>query len=216
MRSVETSPGGNDPDRYHSIEDGPEVETRVQGSRFLSQAFRVESFALADASFTAIRRRYHDATHHCSAIRLGPPEGPFEQSDDDGEPSGTAGLPILGALKRGNCFDACLIVTRYYGGTKLGTGGLVRAYADAARLALEAAPPRIVWREANLVVTCAYEDIGTVEGLLARAGDRVRNVDREFGNEIVFRIALRRSQAEGFAAEVVEATAGRARISGGS
>jgi uncharacterized YigZ family protein len=206
-------PHEGDPDRYASIADGPELELRVQGSRFLARAFQATTFAAAEAALSAIRRLHHSATHHCSAVRLGPPEGPYEQSDDDGEPSGTAGLPILGALRRASCYDASIVVTRYFGGTKLGTGGLVRAYGDAARAALEAAPGREVWREEHLTVTCAYEDIGVVEAVLARTGDRVRGVEREFGREIIFRVALRRSHAAAFREELIEATAARARVS---
>src|SRR5690606_18787347 len=132
-------------DRYRSLENGPEAETRVRGSRFLGQAFRISSLEESAAAIAIIRRGYHDATHHCWALRLGPPETPFERSDDDGEPSGTAGAPILAVLRRAELFDALVVVTRSCGGTKLGTGGLARGYGEAARAALTAAPERFVW-----------------------------------------------------------------------
>jgi uncharacterized YigZ family protein len=206
-------PPPQDSDRYMSIETGPETETKVKGSRFLGQAFRVGSPAEAAESLGAVRRRYHDATHHCSAHRIGPPESQEERSDDDGEPSGTAGTPILGAILRGNTFDVLVVVTRYYGGTKLGTGGLARAYGDAAREAVAVARPRPVWRESELEVVVSYEDIGAVEAILARDGSRIRAVEREFAGEASFAITLLRSQVIALEGLLTEATSGRARIS---
>jgi uncharacterized YigZ family protein len=199
-------------DRHLSVDDGPEVETRVKGSRFLGQAFRAPGEAEADARLGAVRRAHHAATHHCWARRLGGKGPPAERFDDDGEPSGTAGAPILAVLAGEDLRDVLLVVTRYFGGTKLGTGGLARAYADAARAALEAAPPRIVWHEAAVRVTCAYADVGAVEAVLAREGRRVRACERDFSGEPTFRVTV----LAGFAAPLVailrEATAGRARV----
>lgn len=203
-------------DQYRSLENGPEVESRVQGSRFIGQAFRISTLEEGTSAVAAVRREYHDATHHCWALRLGPPDGMFERSDDDGEPSGTAGAPILAELRRSELFDALVVVTRYFGGTKLGTGGLVRAYAESARLALSAAPERFVWREAVLSVTCAYEDLGTVEGFLARESGAIRSVEREFAAQPRFLITVLRSEGERIRAALIEATAARVAISGPS
>lgn len=191
------------------MEDGREVETRVQGSAFLAQAFRVETAAEAADRLSSIGKRYHDATHHCSAWRLGPPDRFVERSDDDGEPSGTAGIPIQGAIQRADLFDVVVVVTRYFGGTKLGTGGLVRAYAEAARLGLEAAPRREVFREARLSFACGYEDVGAIEAVLSREGSRIRSVDRDFGNRADFTVTVLRSQIDPLRGILVEATAGR-------
>lgn len=199
-------------DEYPSIEPGPEVEIKVKGSRFLGQAFRVESAEAAETALQTIRRTYHDATHHCSAYRLGPPEQLLERSDDDGEPSGTAGAPILGALQSGRTFDALVVVTRYFGGTKLGTGGLVRAYAASASAALEAAPDRRVWREARVVVQVEYNDMGAVETSLARHAEWLRGVDRDYSGTPTFILRVRPSRIEALLDEVTESTAGRARF----
>ena len=202
-----------DSDRYASIETGPEIETKVKGSRFLGQAFLVRDPRGAAETLGTVRKRHHDATHHCSAYRIGPPESEEERSDDDGEPSGTAGLPILGAVHRAGLFDVLVVVTRHFGGTKLGTGGLVRAYGDAAREAVEAAPRRMVWLESRLRISCGYEDIGAVEAVLAREGSQIRSVVREFGSEATFTVALLRSQVRTMEEILVETTSGRARIS---
>jgi uncharacterized YigZ family protein len=199
-------------DRYRSLENGAEAEWKVRGSRFLGQAFRISTLEEGTAAIIAVRRTYHDATHHCWALRLGPPESPFERGDDDGEPSGTAGAPILAELRRSELFDALVVVTRYFGGTKLGTGGLARAYAEAARLAVMAAPERFVWRETTFVVSCAYEDLGTVEGFLAREASSIRSVEREFAARPKFVVTALRNEADRLRDGLVEATAARVEI----
>jgi uncharacterized YigZ family protein len=198
-------------DSHLSVEDGPEVEAKVRGSRFLGQVFRAGDESAADARLDAVRRTHHAATHHCWARRLGGHGPVSDRYDDDGEPSGTAGAPMLAVLAGAELRDVLVVVTRYYGGTKLGTGGLARAYADAARMALQAAPRRTVWHEATVRVTCAYEDMGAVEAVLAREGSRIRRVGRDFTGSPVFRVTVLRSFAPRLTGLVREATAGRAR-----
>ncbi len=201
-----------DPDCFHSVLDGPAVEVRIKASRFFGRVFRAESEESAEAQLAALRKHYHDATHHCSALRLSPPGAALERSDDDGEPSGTAGPPILRAIQREELFDVFVVVTRYYGGTKLGTGGLLRAYAEAARDALDAAPRRTVWQERILEVKCSYPDLGAVEAQLAKASEVIHGVERSFDPDPRLSVRIRRSHAERFAAAVIEVSAGRASI----
>ena len=201
-----------DPDALRGTETGPEVEHRVQGSRFVGQAFAAGTVEDAREQLAAVRRRYHDATHHGSAWRVGHGPDPEERFDDDGEPSGTTGLPILQALRRADRTDALVVVTRWFGGTKLGTGGLARAYGEAARLAVEAAEERVIWLERTLRVRFAYDDLGAVEGILARSGDALRHVERIFDPEPGLVLTVKASRAEALAAQFVETTAGRAEI----
>ena len=192
-----------------------------------------------------MRRRYHDATHHCWAVRLwnvrpardgGPgepareysssdePRGPrvdaipeerlTERWSDDGEPSGTAGPPLVHVLQGAGISNALLVVTRYFGGTKLGTGGLVRAYTDAGREALQAASPRIIWKLAELSAEFSYDLLGIVEGVLARAGDGVHRVTRTDAPGPRFLIQVRRSRAKTIIEALIEATAGQAKVDG--
>jgi uncharacterized YigZ family protein len=198
-----------DPDAYETLEEGPLREVRARGSRFLARAWPVRSEHELRERREECRRRHHDARHHCWALRLGPPGRVLERHDDDGEPSGTAGLPILGALQRADLHDAAVIVTRYFGGTKLGTGGLVRAYGEAAALALEAAPRRTAWLLSELELACTYEDLGIVEGILARHAESLHRVDRSYGPEPLVLLAVRRSRAEGLRRELVETSGGR-------
>jgi len=201
--------GAADPDRHLSVETGPETELRAQGSVFLGQALRADSEADASSRLAEIRRRHHDATHHCWAQRIGPPDACVERADDDGEPSGTAGAPILAELRRAPLHDALVVVTRWFGGTKLGRGGLSRAYAGAARAAIDAAPERVLWRESRVTARCAWNDVGAVEATLARHADDVRRCERDFTDAPRFVITVLRSRTERLCAVLREETAGR-------
>lgn len=124
-------------DSYLTIKRPAEIEIKVKGSRFIARTFMIESSENAAHHLELIRKNEYSATHHCYAYiagHIGPVS--FKYSDD-GEPSGTAGKPIYDVVAGRNLTDILLIVTRYFGGTKLGTGGLVRAYSQAAGEALD-------------------------------------------------------------------------------
>lgn len=125
-----------------SLPDAPHCsETTVRRSRFLAQCARASSPAAARAFVEAVRQRHPDATHNCWAFVAGPPGDTARiGSSDDGEPHGTAGRPMLQVLLHSGIGELCLVVTRWFGGVKLGTGGLVRAYQDAARGNLDGLP----------------------------------------------------------------------------
>jgi uncharacterized YigZ family protein len=124
---------------YLTVAGAAEAEVEVKRSRFLCTLRRVEDEAAARALVESLRRQHWDARHHCSAFVLGPPPSPVERSSDDGEPAGTAGAPMLEVLRGRAVSDVAAVVTRWFGGTLLGTGGLARAYADAVRAALDRA-----------------------------------------------------------------------------
>jgi putative IMPACT (imprinted ancient) family translation regulator len=142
------------------------AETRVLGSRFLALAFPVVEEAEARAELQARERELFDASHHCSAWRL---HGGVWRANDAGEPSGSAGLPILAAIDGAGLEDCAVVVTRYFGGTKLGVGGLVRAYGDAASEALAAARRRRAIQALRCRARYPYEHTAGV----MRALDRV-------------------------------------------
>jgi uncharacterized YigZ family protein len=201
-----------DPDVYRSVDDGPETEVRIQGSRFLGRAFRIADAETAAGHVAAVRREHHAATHHGWALRAGLPGSVVERSDDDGEPAGTTGRPILARIRARDLHRTLVVVTRYFGGTRLGTGGLARAYAEAADLALDAAPERTVPIVARIEVSCEFDDVGTVEGLVAGARERVLEVAREYDPRPRFLITVRQSASAGLARAIVEATAARAAV----
>lgn len=123
---------------YRTIRQSSETEIVIQKSRFIGRCFPVESESGAAAKLDAIRKQCWDATHNCHAFRIGA-DGMCVRSSDDGEPSGTAGMPILNVLTQSGLTNLLCVVTRYFGGILLGAGGLVRAYSAAAASAVDAA-----------------------------------------------------------------------------
>lgn len=198
-----------DPDRFLRLADGPEVESRVKGSRFVGQALAAADAEAATRRLQTIRKRHHDATHHCWAAVWGPPGANEERFDDDGEPSGSAGRPILHHLLGSGAADGLVVVTRWFGGTKLGTGGLVQAYSAAAAEALARAPRIPVERRLVLDLGFAYADLGGVEAVLGRRASWVREVSRDFGDTLRFRVEVPRRRAPHLERELVEALGGR-------
>ena len=125
-------------DRYNTIKGTSEGYYKEKGSKFIARAFHVESEEEAKEYLLQMKKEYHDARHHCYAFRI-KPEDEFFRSSDDGEPSGTAGKPILNQIFSADLFDVLVVVTRYFGGTKLGVPGLIRAYKTATRDAIDRA-----------------------------------------------------------------------------
>jgi uncharacterized YigZ family protein len=203
------TPDAGASDTYRTLAARAEAELRDRGSRFVAEAMPVVSEAEAEAAIAAVRRREHAATHHGTAYRVGPEGGVFRY-DDDGEPTGTTGPPILQQIDGRGLTNALVVVTRYYGGTKLGTGGLVRAYGGAAALALDAAPTATVVRRVPLRVGFAYDDTAAAEATLRRFDAEV--TARDYGAAVALTVAVRRSEAEAFAQAFTNALGGRGRV----
>lgn len=123
-------------DEYRSIQTASYGLFKDRGSKFIATAFPAHSEGDVKERLEEVKRKYHDARHHCYAYRLGPADDRW-RVNDDGEPSGTAGNPIMGQIRSFRLNYILIIVTRYFGGTLLGTGGLVNAYRQAARASLE-------------------------------------------------------------------------------
>nr|WP_255669110.1 YigZ family protein [Aeromicrobium duanguangcaii] len=136
----------------------------------MARAARVEDEASARSLIADVRATHHDARHHCTAFVIGP-DGSLRRSNDDGEPSGTAGRPILEVISGREVSDVVVVVTRWFGGTLLGAGGLVRAYGDATAAVLDVAGTRdrVLWRRARLVAPIA--EVGALENRLRRSTD---------------------------------------------
>lgn len=179
-----------------------ELPTR-KGSRFIADVAPVDDAAAALAFVEEVRRREPDATHHCWAYRL--PDG-RERSSDDGEPRDTAGPPILRRIGGAELAGVVVVVTRYYGGTQLGRGGLVRAYGEAAATALADAPVIERRVRTGFRVQAPYDRSGTVEGVLAAFDATVRQAD--YGVVVDLRVAVPVDVADAFRAALSEATAG--------
>ncbi|GAB3820324.1 YigZ family protein [Tessaracoccus terricola] len=144
---------------------GVDVELEIKRSRFLTRLRRVTSEEDARAVIEERRRAMFDARHHCTAFVLGP-DARIARSSDDGEPAGTAGVPMLGVLNSNGVSDVVAVVTRYFGGVKLGAGGLVRAYSDAVAQAVAAVGTRPVARCSVLAVEVSAAEAGSLEAQL--------------------------------------------------
>lgn len=152
-------------DIYYSIVSGARTEIKVKGSRFIASVEPVESKEDAIKFLESIRSEYFSATHNCFAYLLGF-NGLLFRSSDDGEPSGSAGKPILFSIKKFNYSDIIVVVTRYFGGTKLGVGGLARAYSEAAEKVLTMCERKPVYRTMPVRVHCVYEDLNIIKKLI--------------------------------------------------
>ena len=124
---------------FKTIKENSNAEIVEKKSKFIANIFYVESREEAENIIKEVNKKYHDARHNCYAYRLITEDGTIEKSSDDGEPSGTAGGPMLNILSKNNYANVLVIVTRYFGGILLGTGGLVKAYSSACALAVEEA-----------------------------------------------------------------------------
>jgi uncharacterized YigZ family protein len=140
------------------------AEIRERGSRFLAVIGPAADETAARAALAALEREFPGATHHCWAWRLGSPAR--ERSSDAGEPAGTAGMPMLQVLRGAGLSDVLAVVVRWFGGTKLGKGGLARAYAAAVREGLQGLPVSVRVPTARLAVEIPYERVGAVKRLL--------------------------------------------------
>jgi len=174
----------------HTLAPGPDVvvETEVKHSRFRAAVRRVDTADAALAFVDEQRRLYPDARHHCWAFVVGDdPAARAERSSDDGEPGGTAGVPMLQVLHHRDLVNVAVVVTRWFGGIKLGAGGLVRAYSGAVSVALDAAPLVMRRRQAKFTLSVGHADAGRVEAELRGRGVPVLDVD--YADTAVFTIA---------------------------
>jgi len=138
-----------------TIKDDGQVQEEIKKSRFICHAKRVYSEEEARAFITAIKKEHYKATHNCSAFIIGE-RSEIKRTSDDGEPSGTAGVPMLGGLENHNLTNVCVVVTRYFGGIKLGAGGLIRAYAGSVALAVKEIGIVEIKEQAGIQIQMSY------------------------------------------------------------
>ncbi|MFT5734547.1 MAG: putative YigZ family protein [Planctomycetota bacterium] len=181
---------------------------KIKGSRFIACIAPAETESEAQAFIQSIRDEFDDARHWCWAWRLGG-AGDETRSNDDGEPSGSAGRPILLQLEGHEVTDVVACVVRYFGGTKLGVGGLMRAYGGAAGQAFDRADLKVV--DVKIAIACghAYGDSGAVSGVLA-AWD-LEAEDAEYGENVSFTVRVGIARVEEFQSAMQEATGARAK-----
>lgn len=178
------------------------METEAKKSRFVAWAWRVDSPEAALAAVAA--RRDASASHNCFAFRV----GQAFRANDDGEPGGTAGRPILAAIEGEGLDGVCVMVTRHFGGVKLGTGGLVRAYGGAARACLRDAPRRRAVAVGTVRADVPFAAMGAAAAAADRAG--ARRAGEEYGAEgVVLRLEVAAAEAEALCAALRDASGGK-------
>jgi uncharacterized YigZ family protein len=185
-------------DHYRTIAARAEFRQKIERSEFLGIAFPISSEAAFLDALASIQKEFFDATHHCWAFRL----RERARSSDAGEPSGTAGKPILNALESADLFEVGVVVVRWYGGIKLGTGGLSRAYRDTAASALRLALPVDRYLYTRFEVTVPFDAFGTIYRLIDPPN--VLLVEERFGETNIFAFDVRVSRASDFAHALTE------------
>lgn len=178
-------------------------------SRFLGEAVHVESEEEAALYVAKVRKQYYDARHHCYAWVIGE-GGAKKKSSDDGEPSGTAGQPILKVIEGSGCTNLLVVVTRYFGGTLLGTGGLVRAYTQAARAAVEDAGLVRMCLCRRFAVTVEYGALDRLLYELRREG--VQMGETEYGAQVTLHLTVEVPRADALLKKITALTSGGAKI----
>ncbi len=192
-------------DIYYTIEKIETEEIKIKGSKFIGTAAHTPTKESAMEFLTLMRSQFFDATHNCYAYRIGW-NGMEYRFSDDGEPNGTGGKPILFTLSKFEVSDLIVVVTRYFGGTKLGVGPLARAYSDAACAVLEKCNKVAVHRTTKVKINCTYEDINTVKRQLAQYAV---SVQEDYHESIEIYADIHISQAQFFCDELSRITNAR-------
>ncbi|MFJ6729312.1 MULTISPECIES: YigZ family protein [unclassified Streptomyces] len=195
------------PDEYRTVAHPGVHETEVNRSRFLCALAPAATEREAQDFLAAVRREHPTATHHCWAYVIGA-DAAVQKASDDGEPGGTAGVPMLQMLLRRDMRYVVAVVTRYYGGVKLGAGGLIRAYGGAVGEALDAVGTRTRRRFRLATVTVDHQRAGKVQNDLRATGRTVRDV--RYAEDVTIEIALPDADVPAFRAWLADATAGTA------
>jgi len=184
-----------------------ETELIVSNSRFIASLKPTFSVEEAKAFITLIKEKYPDATHHVPVYIIGHPPSTIEHCSDDGEPSGTAGKPALSVLRGSGLGDITIVITRYFGGTKLGTGGLVRAYSDAVRTVLDNLPLAKKVKTSFTHIQLPYSLYDQIQRLIEQFNGIV--ISQTFEAEITLDIQLIHDQFSGFQNAVTELSRGQ-------
>lgn len=200
------------PEAYHTLADRGEAVVLIQGSEFIAYASPAHGQSAAETFLETVRENHPDATHHVPAYRVHTETDARllrEYSSDDGEPSDSAGKPVLNVLQGQELENAVVVVTRYFGGTELGVGGLVQAYSQAATEAIEAAGTVETVPHEELRLTVEYDDSGTVRETLESAGVEF---EATYEETVSFDVWVPVADSDDLCDRLQSATSGRAEI----
>ncbi len=187
------------------------IEETIKRSRFIATVAHAATEAEAKTYISSIKKEFPDATHHCWAYVAGPPGDTARVGmSDDGEPHGTAGKPILAVLLHSGIGEIVAVVTRYFGGTKLGTGGLVRAYSGSVKNAIERLPLKEKKDVLCVTVIFGYSNIAAVQQIVKSFDSQI--VDEHYEADVSFKIEIPKNKEESFIRAVTDLTGGEAVI----
>ena len=186
---------------YRTIKEDGQVQEEIKKSRFICHAKRVYSEEEARDFITAIKKEHYKATHNCSAFIVGE-RSEIKRTSDDGEPSGTAGVPMLGVLENHNLTNVCVVVTRYFGGIKLGAGGLIRAYAGSVALAVKEIGIIEIKEQAGIQIHMTYAQYQEYGNFLKE--HNLIELETNFTDQVDTIIFIDKEKKDGIKADLIE------------
>ena len=186
---------------YRTIKEDGQVQEEIKKSRFICHAKRVYSEEEARDFITAIKKEHYKATHNCSAFIVGE-RSEIKRTSDDGEPSGTAGVPMLGVLENHNLTNVCVVVTRYFGGIKLGAGGLIRAYAGSVALAVKEIGIIEIKEQAGIQIHMTYTQYQEYGNFLKE--HNLIELETNFTDQVDTMIFIDKEKKDGIKADLIE------------
>lgn len=190
-----------------TIKEFVKVNQTINRSEFITSLYPVSSIEEVQEILQNVRKTYYDATHNCYAYILGL-EGDQKKASDDGEPSGTSGMPILGALEKNDLTNVLCIVTRYFGGIKLGAGGLVRAYSSSASLGVNSATLLTLTKVLKIEITTSYQQVNVIMKTLANE----KLYDKKFLEEIYLYYEVKYEDFDKITKDLTEISKNQAKI----
>jgi len=199
------------PDEYFTVRSRGTALIKVKGSRFIASVAMISSEEEARAVLAQLSQKHFDATHNCYAYRVGHGDRAVFRFSDAGEPSSTAGRPILEAIEGRGLTNTLVVVSRYFGGTKLGTGGLARAYKKSALAALDKVGTKRVFQTDEFSLNFPYHLTKEVQRLLKKHDGRI--VEEKYGQKASLTITVRKSRSEGFREELAILGPGEVKVS---
>ena len=186
---------------FRTIKEDGQVQEEIKKSRFICHAKRVYSEEEARNFITAIKKEHYKATHNCSAFIIGE-RSEIRRTSDDGEPSGTAGVPMLGVLENHDLTNVCVVVTRYFGGIKLGAGGLIRAYAGSVALAVKEIGIIEIKEQAGIAIQMSYAQYQEYSNFLKEYN--LMELDTNFTDQVDTMIYVDKEEKENIKASLIE------------
>ena len=186
---------------YRTIKEDGQVQEEIKKSRFICHAKRVYSEEEARDFITAIKKEHYKATHNCSAFIVGE-RSEIKRTSDDGEPSGTAGIPMLGVLENHNLTNICVVATRYFGGIKLGAGGLIRAYAGSVALAVKEIGIIEIKEQAGIQIHMTYAQYQEYGNFLKE--HNLIELETNFTDQVDTMIFIDKEKKDGIKADLIE------------